>query len=96
MRPKSGPRDTALRTVKDIRRATRKQYSAEEKIRIVREGLRGEYVDYAAAESFMEARVAAIATRAAGGDARASVVQALRRSNSHPRTPYCVAANPGS
>jgi transposase len=43
MRPKSGPRDTALRTVKDIRRATRKQYSAEEKIRIVREGLRGEY-----------------------------------------------------
>jgi transposase len=43
MRPKSGPRDTALRTVKDIRRATRKQYSAEEKIRIVRESLRGEY-----------------------------------------------------
>jgi transposase len=29
--------------VKDIRRATRKQYSAEEKIRIVLEGLRGEY-----------------------------------------------------
>ena len=28
--------------VKDIRRATRKQYSAEEKIRIVLEGLRGE------------------------------------------------------
>jgi len=30
------------RVVKDIRRATRKQYSAEEKIRIVLEGLRGE------------------------------------------------------
>ena len=30
------------RIVKDIRRATRKQYSAEEKIRIVLEGLRGE------------------------------------------------------
>ena len=30
------------RLVKTIRRATRKQYSAEEKIRIVLEGLRGE------------------------------------------------------
>ena len=29
-------------TVRDIRRATRKRYSAEEKIRIVLEGLRGE------------------------------------------------------
>ena len=43
MRHKSGSRDTAVKTVKDIRRATRKQYSAEEKIRIVLEGLRGEY-----------------------------------------------------
>ena len=33
---------SAERVVKDIRRATRKQYSAEEKIRIVLEGLRGE------------------------------------------------------
>ena len=32
----------AERVVKDIRPATRKQYSAEEKIRIVLEGLRGE------------------------------------------------------
>ena len=32
----------AERVVKDIRRATRKQYGAEEKIRIVLEGLRGE------------------------------------------------------
>jgi len=30
------------RIVNDIRRATRKQYSAEEKIRIVLDGLRGE------------------------------------------------------
>jgi len=30
------------KTAKDIRRATRKQYSAEEKIRIVLDGLRGE------------------------------------------------------
>ena len=32
----------AERVVKDIRRATRKQYGAEEKIRIVLEGLRGD------------------------------------------------------
>jgi transposase-like protein len=31
------------RIVKDIRRVTRKQYSAEEKIRIVLDGLRGEH-----------------------------------------------------
>lgn len=43
MRQKSGAGRTASeRTVKDIRRATRKQYSAEEKIRIVLDGLRGE------------------------------------------------------
>src|ERR1700694_312955 len=35
-------KDTAEKAVKDIRRATRKQYAAEEKIRIVLEGLRGE------------------------------------------------------
>ncbi len=33
---------SAEQTVRDIRRATRRQYSAEEKIRIVLEGLRGE------------------------------------------------------
>jgi transposase len=43
MRQKSGPeKEPADKVVKDIRRATRKQYSAEEKIRIVLEGLRGE------------------------------------------------------
>jgi transposase len=35
-------KDPAEKVVKDIRRATRKQYSAAEKIRIVLEGLRGE------------------------------------------------------
>lgn len=35
-------KDAAEKTVRDIRRKTRKQYSAEEKIRIVLEGLRGE------------------------------------------------------
>jgi len=36
------PKTPAEKVVKDIRRATRRQYSAEEKIRIVLEGLRGE------------------------------------------------------
>ena len=34
--------EAAERTVRDIRRATRRQYSAEEKVRIVIAGLRGE------------------------------------------------------
>ncbi len=43
MRQKLQTRQTASdRTIKDIRRATRKQYAAEEKIRIVLDGLRGE------------------------------------------------------
>jgi len=43
MRQKSGSRRSpSERVIKDIRRATRKQYSAEEKIRIVLDGLRGE------------------------------------------------------
>ena len=35
-------KDPAEKAVRDIRRKTRKQYSAEEKIRIVLEGIRGE------------------------------------------------------
>ncbi len=43
MRQKSGPpKETSERVVRNIRRATRKRYSAEEKIRIVLDGLRGE------------------------------------------------------
>ena len=43
MRMKSGKRKaTAEKVVKDIRRKTRRQHSAEEKIRVVLEGLRGE------------------------------------------------------
>ena len=44
MRQKSGISDpsSAERLVKDIRRVTRRQFSAEEKIRIVLDGLRGE------------------------------------------------------
>ena len=43
MKPKPGRPGTPLeRLVRGIRRVTRKQYSAEEKIRIVLDGLRGE------------------------------------------------------
>lgn len=43
MRQKSTtPTSPSERLVKNIRRATRKQYSAEEKIRVVLDGLRGE------------------------------------------------------
>ncbi len=35
-------KDSAKKAIRDIHRATRRQYSAEEKIRIVLEGLRGE------------------------------------------------------
>ena len=43
MRQQARPlKEPAEKVVQDIRRATRKHYSAEEKIRIVLEGLRGE------------------------------------------------------
>ena len=43
MRQKSGlVKEPAEKVVKDIRRVTRRQFSAEDKIRIVLEGLRGE------------------------------------------------------
>ena len=44
MRSKSETVGTSEQVEKDIRRATRKQYSAEEKIRIVLDGLRGECI----------------------------------------------------
>src|ERR1044071_3655840 len=43
MKQKSGPaKQPAEAVVKDIRRATRRHFSAEDKIRVVLEGLRGE------------------------------------------------------
>ena len=43
MRQKSmSAKSPAEKAVRDIRRKTRKQYSAEEKIRIILDGLRGE------------------------------------------------------
>ena len=43
MRQKSGPHETAEKHVQDIRRATRRKHSAEDKIRIVLSNLRGEF-----------------------------------------------------
>ena len=58
MRQKSNPvRDPAERVVKDIRRATRLHFTAEDKIRIVLEGLLGE-----------DHRFLCVATRLAEGD----------------------------
>ncbi|MBK8841014.1 MAG: IS3 family transposase [Hyphomonadaceae bacterium] len=42
MRQKTGPNGSADRHVKEIKRQTRRRFSAEEKIRIVLDGLRGE------------------------------------------------------
>lgn len=43
MRPKpTSPHSPGEKVIKDIRRATRRHYSAEDKIRIVLDGLRGE------------------------------------------------------
>ncbi len=87
------PRKTpAERVVRDIRRATRKQHSAEEKIRVVLEGLRGEEsiaalcrregiaesLYYAWSKEFLEAGK----RRLAGDTARAATtdeVKALRQ-----------------
>ena len=42
MRQRTGPNGSADRHVKEIKRQTRRKFSAEEKIRVVLDGLRGE------------------------------------------------------
>lgn len=42
MRQKQGGREAVEKTVRDIKRRTRRHFSAEDKIRIVLQGLRGE------------------------------------------------------
>ncbi len=86
------PSSASERLVRDIRRASRKQYSAEEKIRIVLDGLRGEAsiaelcrregivesMYYSWSKEFLEAGK----RRLAGDTARASTsdeVKALRQ-----------------
>ena len=77
MRQKSVPgKEPAAQVVKNIRRATRRHFSAEDKIRIVLEGLRGE--DSIAELCFVEAgkkRLAGDTARAATSDE----VKELRR-----------------
>ena len=93
MKQTSGPaKAPAQAALKDIRRATRRQFSAEEKIRIVLEGLRGEEsiaelcrregiassMYYGWSKEFLEAGK----KRLAGDTARAATtdeVKALRR-----------------
>ena len=93
MRQQTRPlKEPAEKVVQDIRRATRKHYSAEEKIRIVLEGLRGEdsiaalcrregiaeSLYYAWSKEFLEAGK----RRLAGDTARAATtdeVKALRQ-----------------
>ena len=71
MRQKSQTRQTgAAKAIKDIRRATRKQYSAEEKIRIVLDGLRGEARELkeVVAEQTLELRLLKKSMIADGGE----------------------------
>ena len=93
MRQKSGRLETSSeRVVKDIRRATRRHHSAEDKIRVVLDGLRGEHsiaeicrregiaesLYYAWSKEFLEAGK----RRLAGDTARAATsgeVKDLRR-----------------
>ena len=89
MRAKSSkPKASAERVVKDIRRATRRHFSAEDKIRIVLEGLRGDdsiaelcrkegiaqSLYYAWSKEFMEAGK----RRLAGDTARAATSDEVR------------------
>jgi transposase len=96
MKQTSGPAKAPAETVvKDIRRATRRHFSAEEKIRLVLEGLRGEdsiaelcrragitsSMYYGWSKEFLEAGK----RRLAGDTARAATsdeVKALRRETS--------------
>ena len=90
--PAAAAKAPAEQVVRDIRRATRKHHSAEDKIRIVLEGLRGEdsiaalcrregiaeSLYYAWSKEFLEAGK----RRLAGGTARAATtdeVKALRQ-----------------
>ncbi len=99
MKQKSGPaKPPADAVVRDIRRATRRHFSAEEKIRIVLEGLRGEEsiaelcrregiassMYYGWSKDFLEAGK----KRLAGDTARAATsdeVKDLRREASAPK-----------
>ena len=89
MRQKHGLNGSAEKHVKEIKCKTRRKYSAEEKIRIVLEGLRGEYsiaelcrregiaqgLHYTWSKDFMEAGK----KRLSGGTARQATNQRSHR-----------------
>ena len=69
MRQQTRPsKEPAEKVVQDIRRATRKHYSAEEKIRIVLEGLRGEDSIACGLRTYGKKRLAGDTARAATSD----------------------------
>lgn len=73
------PKKPAERVVRDIRRATRRIYSAEEKVRIVLDGLRGEdsiaeSMYYSWSKEFLEAGK----KRLAGDTARAATTDEVK------------------
>ncbi len=99
------PKSEAERRVKEIRRKTRKKYSAEDKIRIIIEGLRGEdsiaalcrkegiaqNLYYKWSKDFMEAGK----KRLAGDiirEANSSEVDSLRAENNHLKQLYASLA----
>jgi hypothetical protein len=87
MRQKSeSQKPSSERIVKDIRRATRKQYSAEEKIGIVLDGLRGEH---SVAESAISSRTARTSTTPIAKAYSAATIlwpaRTLSRSNKLPK-----------
>src|SRR5215813_3218775 len=111
MRQKSeATKPSSKRLVRDIRRATRKQYSAEEKIRIVLDGLRGEHsiaelcrregiaesLYYSWSKEFLEAGK----RRLAGDTARAATsdeVRELRRASIYaPNATHPLADSPSN
>ena len=106
MRMKSGTaKPSADRVVRDIRRKTRKRHSAEEKIRIVLEGLRGEAsiaelcrregiaqsLYYSWSKEFLEAG----RRRLAGDTARQATSPAPRSEYSDERMGWMAPAPPG-
>ena len=94
--PDAGSAKSVEQTVRDIRRVTRKHYSAEDKIRIVLEGLRGEdsiaglcrrdgiaeSLYYAWSKEFLEAGK----RRLAGDTARAATTDEVKALREEART----------
>lgn len=84
MSQKSGPRSSAEQHVREICRQTRKQYSAEEKIRIVLEGLRSECSIAELCHPEESPRACTISGRRTSSKLARSGCLATRRAKPHP------------